>query len=112
MLVTIENFKNTLNLLPISEDIKEKLIKSSEVIIEFRSFISSKYGITAKDADEKIQKEISTLSSSMNDADLDRISRSASDYAKSEGWDKHEEVKKAIVDLYHSVNELQSLIGQ
>jgi hypothetical protein len=111
MLVTIENFKNTLNLLPLPEDIKDNLIKSSEVILEFRSFISSKYEITAKDADEKIQKEISNLSPSINDADLDRISTSASDYAKSEGWDKHEEIKKAIVDMYNSINELQSLIG-
>jgi uncharacterized protein YbaP (TraB family) len=111
MLVTIENFKNTLNLLPLPEDIKDNLIKSSEVILEFRSFISNKYEITAKDADEKIQKEISNLSPSINDADLDRISTSASDYAKSEGWDKHEEIKKAIVDMYNSINELQSLIG-
>jgi hypothetical protein len=111
MLVTIENFKNTLNLLPLPEDIKDNLIKSSEVILEFRGFISNKYEITAKDADEKIQKEISSLSPSINDADLDRISTSASDYAKSEGWDKHEEIKKAIVDMYNSINELQSLIG-
>jgi hypothetical protein len=111
MLVTIENFKNTLNLLPLPGDIKDNLIKSSEVILEFRGFISNKYEITAKDADEKIQKEISSLSPSINDADLDRISTSASDYAKSEGWDKHEEIKKAIVDMYNSINELQSLIG-
>jgi hypothetical protein len=112
MITTIENLKSTLNLLPISEDTKSKLIKSSETILEFRNFISEKYTITGKDADEKIQKQISILTSSVSDVDLNEVSTQALNYAKSEGWNNYEELKQAIIDMYNSVNELQSMINQ
>ena len=111
MIVTIENLKNTLSLLPVSEDTKSKLIKSSETILEFRNFISEKYTITAKDADERIQKEISHLTTSLSEVDIVDISTQALNYAKSEGWHKSEEMKQAIVDMYDSIGELQSLLN-
>lgn len=112
MLLTFENIKSTVNLLPVSNEIKQSILENSEVILNFRNFMSQKYLITAKDADEKIQRDIALKTSLVKDLDASKMADITSEYAKEEGYENPESLGAAICNLQSCVEELQKSLMQ
>jgi len=107
--MTISSLKIALKLLPLKKEVKNSIIKNSESIIEFGKFISDKYSITFKDAEAKIQSDLSLEINSMlnsmgNDIVLNAANKSY-EYALKEGYPKAEELKTAIINLSESLSK-------
>ena len=80
-------------------------LENSQSMIEFRKFISDKYTITSKDAEDKIQSELNLdLQSVGPDAVLDAANKSY-EYALNEGYDKSEDLKNAILNLSEALSK-------
>ena len=103
--MTLDNLKIAVKLLPFPKEVKNSIIKNSQSIIEFRKFISDKYTITSKDAEDKIQSELNLdLQSVGPDAVLDAANKSY-EYALNEGYDKSEDLKNAILNLSEALSK-------
>jgi len=101
----MDNLKIAVKLLPFSKEVKKSIIKNSELIIEFRKFISDKYAITNKDAEAKIQIEIGVdLDSTGHDVVLNAANRTY-DYALKEGYKNAEDLKNAILSLSEALSK-------
>ena len=103
--MTLDNLKIAVKLLPFPKEVKNSIIKNSQSIIEFRKFISDKYTITSKVAEDKIQSELNLdLQSVGPDAVLDAANKSY-EYALNEGYDKSEDLKNAILNLSEALSK-------
>lgn len=104
-MISLDNLKIAVKLLPFPKEVKKSIIKNSESIIEFRKFISDKYTITSKDAEDKIQSELGLeLDSVGHDVVLNAANKSY-EYAVKEGYDKAEDLKNAILGLSESLSK-------
>lgn len=105
--MTLDNLKIAVKLLPFPKEVKKSIIKNSESIIEFRKFISEKYTITSKDAEDKIQSEIGIDSMGRDSINQDVVLDAANktyEYALKEGYKNSEDLKNAILSLSESLS--------
>jgi hypothetical protein len=97
MIFNIDAIKTLSQVLPFTEEKKQKFIDSSSIIVEFRNFISEKYILTAKDAESKISEDVKKINP--NITDVKDASNASFQYASDEGFTRAEDLKSAIVYL-------------
>ena len=94
-----------LKFLPIDKESKDSLLKSSEVLFEFRTFLSKKYKISEADADVKIRESLQALFG--DNKNIDNAIENALKYVESEGFDKTEELKKSVLNILDLKSKLK-----
>jgi len=106
-MIILEDIKTLVKLLPFEQDVKDSIVNNTEEIMKFNSFISQKYTLTQKEAESQVQiklesmyKEIDPLT--INDP-VETSANNAREYSKSEGYDRFEELKEAIINLSNSL---------
>ncbi len=109
MIFNLDAVKTLSEVLPFTEEKKQKFIDASSSIIEFRSFISEKYIITAKDAEAKISSDVQkiNLGNSISEA-----SNATYQYAIDEGYSKADELKNSIIYLSNALQDFNSNFKQ
>lgn len=94
--ISLDQLKIALKFLPLDSDVKESLIKNSELIIEYRSFLAQKHNISEGEAESKIKEY---MTQNFNSNNLNEIVEIAHKYALDEGFPKAEDFKMAISEL-------------
>ena len=103
--MTLDNLKIAVKLLPFPKEVKNSIIKNSQSIIEFRKFISNKYTITSKDAEDKIQSELNLDLQSVGPEAVSDAANKSYEYALNEGYDKADDLKNAILNLSEALSK-------
>jgi hypothetical protein len=103
-MINIDQLKQALEILPLSEDVKTLMINNSQILVEFRLFLAQKYSISEQEAESKITEDLSKLYDSKSK--IDEISNCIEQYAKDQGFIKSEELKMSIVNLHKSLVSL------
>jgi hypothetical protein len=106
-MTALENLKATIAILPIPQETKDLFISSSEILYNFRTFISSKYEITMEDADAKISAAINLSTSNILELNPEDVAENNRVYAESEGYEDSEKLKTAIINFYNCAKSLQ-----
>ena len=107
-MISISSIKTALKLLPLSKELKSKIEENSEIILDFRNFLSEKHSLNLKEVDNYIQLSIMNKISEF-DSILDLTSRASEvtyDFAVSEGYNRATELKMAIVELSESLKSI------
>lgn len=94
--ISLDQLKISLKFLPLDSDVKESLIKNSELIIEYRGFLAQKHNISEGEAESKIKEY---MTQNFNSNNLNEIVQIAHKYALDEGFSKAEDFKLAISEL-------------
>lgn len=93
--ISLDAVKTTLKFMPLDSELKDSLLKNVEILIEFRSHLTQKYSIKESKAETMIKDH---LQSKFNGS-ADVIAQLASEYAKSQGFEKSDELESAITEL-------------
>lgn len=101
--ISLDQLKLALNFLPLDPEVKKSLIINSEILIEFRGFLSQKYNISESEAETKIKDY---MSQNFNSSNLNEVIDVAHNYALNEGFSKSEEFKLAISELVQLKDKL------
>jgi len=94
--ISLDQLKIALKFLPLDVEIKQSLIKNSELLIEYRSFLSQKHNISEAEAESKIKEY---MNQNFNSNNLNEIVEVAHKYALDEGFSKAEDFRVAITEL-------------
>lgn len=94
--ISLDQLKIALKFLPLDSGVKESLIKNSELIIEYRSFLAQKHNISEGEAESKIKEY---MTKNFNSNNLNEIVEIAHKYALDEGFSKADDFKMAISEL-------------
>lgn len=99
-MISINAIKTALKFMPISKEVKAKIEKNSEIMIDFRNFLSEKHSMSLKEVDNYIQLSIMNK---IPEFDVLDIASKASDityeFATEEGYTKANDLKLAILEL-------------
>ena len=68
--IYLDQLKLALKFLPLADDVKNSLIKNTEILIEYRTFLSKKYNITESDSESKIREY---MTQNFNSGNLDEV---------------------------------------
>jgi len=100
----IKDLKSALSVLPLSDEVKQKILVNSEVMIEFRKFIADKYQLSEEEADSKINSELTDIHKSNSYTDLIPMALNAVEkYASDHGFEKASELKESVKILQESL---------
>lgn len=104
-MANLDDIKRIMKLLPFTKEVKDTIIRSSEEIHNFNTFISEKYKIGQDEAENLVKEKISDIYQSQqnheltNEQKFEVSSQNAKVYAESVGYGRSEELKNAILEL-------------
>ena len=102
--ISLDVVKASLQFMPIETELKNALVKNTEMLIEFRTYLKQKYYISDSKAESMIKDHVGGKFT----GNTDEISTIAGDYAKSQGFEKSDGLKLAVHEL---INFQKSLSG-
>lgn len=103
-MMSINELKIAINYMPIDSEIKESLLKNSEILIDFRDHLCKKYNISEIESEAKIKEY---MSSNFKSGKIDDIPNIAYEYAINEGFDNSLEFKSSISELINLNNKIK-----
>lgn len=103
-MLNVDNLKQALDLIPLSPEIKESMLKNTEILVEFRQFLATKYNISEADAEKKITEDLSKLYKLELNPKIEEVTEIVKSYANDQGFEKSEELKESILNLQKSLS--------
>lgn len=110
-MISINAIKTALKFMPISKEVKAKIEKNSEIMIDFRNFLSEKHSMSLKEVDNYIQLSIMNKIPEF-DGLLDIASKASDityEFAIEEGYTKANDLKLAIVELNETLKSVYNV---
>lgn len=103
MIVSLDMIKKAIVALPLSDEVKQTITESTEILINFREFLSEKHTISATEAETMLRDKVQLGYNSLDDPSIEKAVDVIYEFAKSEGFDKCDDLRKAV----HSLQESQ-----
>ena len=94
--ISLDALKAAIQFMPLDLELKQSLIKNSEILIEFRSYLSQKYNVSSSKAETMIKEH---MQSNFDNKSIDEVSKIAHQYAEKEGFQKSSELESAVTEL-------------
>lgn len=102
-MLNVDNLKQALDMIPLPEEIKQTILKNSEILVEFRQYIATKNSISESEAEKKITDDLSKLYKLELNPKIEEVCEIVKGYADEQKFTKSEELKNSLFNLQKSL---------